>query len=379
MVLRNPRADRISYNCVFGFPSGTFPAITMIHRRCLLLIPALLTLSGCGSSNSGTADPGTPATPIPPPPASGSTAPAASGGGTFTVGLLTNGSLSDSGWNSLAGAGLKQMETELGAKTSHQSAGAAEAEESLRGFAREKTRLVFAHGSEYGDAAKRVAAEYPDTIFVVSSGEVQGDNVASLKFDLGEAAYLAGMAAAALSKSGKAGQIGGESFPPVKQAFELFEKGGKAINPKFSTSITYLGNWSDANAAKEKALGFIRAGADILFQNADAAGEGVFLAAEENRAKNVIVIGSNANQNDLKPEVIAASAVLDVAKTFMTVARDVQGGKFKGGIYLENLKSSNVYLAINEKFKSRIPADVQKKIQEAEAAIRSGALKLTSG
>ena len=43
--------------------------------------------------------------------------------------------------------------------------------------------------------------------------EVQAPNVASLKFDLGEASYLAGMAAAGLSKSGKAGQIGGQPFP----------------------------------------------------------------------------------------------------------------------------------------------------------------------
>ncbi|MBM3459707.1 MAG: BMP family ABC transporter substrate-binding protein, partial [Armatimonadetes bacterium] len=232
-------------------------------------------------------------------------------------------------------------------------------------------------GSEFGDAARRVAAEYGDTIFVVSSGEVEGANVASLKFDLGEAAYLAGMAAAALSKTGKAGQIGGQDFPPVKQAFELFTRGGRAINPNFTAPITYLGNWSDANAAKEQALGFIRAGADVLFQNADAAGEGVFLAAEENKAKGVLVIGSNANQNSLKPDVIAASAVLDVAKTFMSVARDVQGGKFKGGFYQENLASGNVYLALNSAFEARIPAEVRKKMQEAEAAIRSGSLKLT--
>ena len=28
-------------------------------------------------------------------------------------------------------------------------------------------------------------------------------------------------------------------------------KGGKAVNPNFSAKTTYLGNWSDANQAKE--------------------------------------------------------------------------------------------------------------------------------
>jgi basic membrane lipoprotein Med (substrate-binding protein (PBP1-ABC) superfamily) len=331
----------------------------MLNRRSLLALPLAALVAGCSG---------------------GSTTPAASNAsagpaGGMKVGLITNGSLTDSGWNSLAGKGLDQIKAELGAETAHQSAGSAQAEEALRGFARDGYTLVFAHGNEFGYAAKRVAEEYPKTTFVVSSGEVEATNVASLRFDLGEASYLAGMAAAALSKTGKAGQIGGESFAPVKQAFDLFEKGAKAVNPRFTTTTTYLGSWSDANKAKEQALGMIRAGADVIFQNADAAGEGVFQAAEEQKA---LVIGSNANQNDLKPEVIAASAVLDVPKTFMTVARDVQAGTFKGGVYREDLKSGNVYLALNPAFKDRIPADVLKKIEQAEQDIKSGKLQLVS-
>lgn len=331
----------------------------------------LFALAGCGGPEQSapppnTAAPSTAAQNSPPPAA---TKP-------LKVGLITNGSLTDSGWNALAGKGVEEIKTQLGAKTGHQSADKPAAEEALRGFATDGYNLIFAHGAEFGDAAKRVAADFPDSTFVVSSGEVQGPNVASLRFDLGEASFLAGMAAAGVSKSGKAGQIGGEDFPPVKQAFELFERGGKAVNPKFSAPITYLGNWSDANAAKEKALAMIRSGADVLFQNADAAGEGVFRAAEE--SKGVLVVGSNANQNDLKPELIVASAVLDVPKTFLSVARDVQGGTFKGRVYREDLASGNVDLVINPKLEDRIPTDVQKRIAQARLQIKMGKLKLVT-
>lgn len=349
----------------------------MLNRRSLLLLPLAAAVAGCQSSPSAPgATAAEPATNTP-----GGSLPSEAGAGAgpgdrLRVALVTNGSLTDSGWNSLAGKALEQMKTELGAETSHQSAGAAEAEEALRGFARDGYTLIFAHGNEFGDAAKRVAGEYTEATFIVSSGEVEGPNVASLRFDLGEAAYLAGMLAASLSKTKKAGQIGGESFPPVKQAFELFEKGGQAVDPKFTTTITYLGNWHDANAAKEKALSMIRAGADVVFQNADAAGEGVFQAAEESKEQGVLVIGSNANQNDLKPEVIAASAVIDVPKTFLAVARDVQSGSFQGKVYREDLTSGNVYLAINPAFESKIPADALAKIRQAEAEIKAGKLKL---
>ncbi len=334
-----------------------------MNRRTLLISPLFLLAAGCGNNASSTSG-------------TGDQPPEGSLTGTLKVALVTNGPLTDSGWNSLAADGLKRIEAELGAQTAHQSAGKAQAEEALRGFARDGFNLIFAHGSEFKDAAKTVAEENSEAFFVVSSGDVEGSNLASLRFDLGEASYLAGIAAAGLSKSGKAGQIGGESFPPVVQAFKLFEEGAKTVNPRFTTTTTYLGNWSDANQAKEQALAMIRNGSDILFQNCDAAGEGVFVAAEQSADRGVLVIGSNANQNDLKPKVIAASAVLDVAKTFLDTAKEVQAGGFKGQIYREDLSSGHVYLALNPQFESRLSAEVKDKIKQAEEDIKTGKLVL---
>ena len=145
---------------------------------------------------------------------------------------------------------------------------------------------------------------------------------------------------------------------------------------KFTATTTYLGNWSDANQAKDQALAMIRNGADILFQNCDAAGEGVFVAAEQNADKGVLVIGSNANQNELKPKVIAASAVLDVAKTFLDTAKEVQAGCFKVQIYSEDLSSGHVYLALNPAFQPRLSEEVRDKIEQAEEDIKTGKLVL---
>ncbi|HTE21361.1 MAG TPA: BMP family protein [Armatimonadota bacterium] len=335
----------------------------MLTRRSLLTAPLALALAGCGR---------------PPSPSGTSPTPGGSAAGPFKVGLITTGGLTDGGWNALAGQALERMKTELGADVSHQAAGAAVAEETLRSFGRDGYRLVFAHGTEFKDAARLAAEEHAETVFVVSSGDVKAANLASLRFDLGEASYLAGMAAAALSKTGKAGQIGGQPFPPVEQAFALFTRGGKAIREDFTAPITYVGNWEDANAAKEKALAMIRGGADVIFQNADAAGEGVFVAAEGAKERRVLVIGSNANQNALKPEIIAASAVLDVPKTFLSVARDVKAGTFTGDVFRQDLKSGNVYLAVNPAFESQIPPDVRRKMEQAEADIKAGRLKLVA-
>ena len=70
--------------------------------------------------------------------------------------------------------------------------------------------------------------------------------------------------------------------------------------------------------AKELALSQIAEGADFIFHNADAAGQGVFHAVEESRkaGKDIYAYGSNRNQNHIAPDAILASAVIDTKFLF---------------------------------------------------------------
>ena len=81
------------------------------------------------------------------------------------------------------------------------------------------------------------------------------------------------------------------------------------------------------SAGKEQALAQFSRGVDVIFQNADAAGLGVFQAARERRS--VFVIGSNSDQNGVAPEITLGSVVIDLPLAFLTVAREVKAGTFK--------------------------------------------------
>ena len=118
-------------------------------------------------------------------------------------------------------------------------------------------------------------------MFITTSGNTVRPNVAPLRFMLEEATYLEGMLAASMSKTGKAGVVGGMEIPSVKSTIIAFEAGAKAVSPDFQVVTAYVGNWDDVGAAKEAALALIQQGADFLFHNADAAGLGVFQAAQE--------------------------------------------------------------------------------------------------
>jgi len=134
----------------------------------------------------------------------------------FKVALLTPGPISDHSWNGGAYDGLLRIRDSLGASISHiQTKTPAEFEENFRQYGAQGYALVIGHGFEFQEAALRVAPSYPKTVYVTTSGNSTAANVAGLTFGFEDASYLAGMAAAAATKSNTLGTIGGTELPPV--------------------------------------------------------------------------------------------------------------------------------------------------------------------
>jgi len=290
--------------------------------------------------------------------------------GAFRVALLTPGPISDQAWNGGAYAGLMAIRDSLGAEVSHiQTRTPAEFEENFRQYGAQGYRLVVGHGFEFQDAALRVAPDYPNTVYVCTSGNATAPNLAGMNFAFEEASFQAGMIAARLSTSGVVGAIGGTELPPVRASFVAFERGAKLVNPDITVLVAYLGTWDDVAAGKEQALAQIARGADIIFQNADAAGLGIFTAARE---KNVLTFGANANQNEIAPEHIIGSVVIDLPRALLLVARDVESGAFTSTVYQLGLKAGVVQLVINPRFESRIPDDLRAKVDSVGTAIIEG-------
>ena len=150
-------------------------AIAGLPSATLLLL--LLAVGGCGGAEDSAAE--------------------------FAVGLLTPGAVTDGGWNQGAYEGLARIESELGARISHvETRTPAEFEEAFRGYAADGFDLVFGHGFEYQEAAARVGADYPSSIFITTSGHTIRENVAPMVFRLEQATYLCGLLGARLSRTG---------------------------------------------------------------------------------------------------------------------------------------------------------------------------------
>jgi basic membrane protein A len=293
------------------------------------------------------------------------------------IGLLTPGSINDGGWNAIAYEGLKRAEKELSAEISHQETRTpAEFEEGFRYFGSREFDLAFGHGFEFQDPAMAAGKLYPKTIFITTSGSSVAANVSPMVFELEQATYLLGMTAALESKSGKAAVIGGIKLPSIDSTFLAFKAGARAVRPDFEIQEIYTGNFDDLGAARLAALSVIDNGADFIFHQANEAGRGVFQACTE---RKVTCFGSNKNQNALAPDVILASAVLDVPSAFLSMARTVSEGKFKPGVQRFGMKEGIVSLAWNEPLRARLSAATIERLTQEEAKIRSGALQVPRG
>jgi basic membrane protein A len=142
------------------------------------------------------------------------------------------------------------------------------------------------------------------------------------------------------------------------------------MRPSTQVITTYIGNWDDMSAGKEQALALARRGADVIFQNADAAGLGVFQAAKE-RA-DLAVVGSNSNQNGIAPDATIGSVVIDIPHAFLLVAREVAAGTFRTRVIRLGTRDDVVRWEPNPARWDRLPAASRSKIDSVQASMRAG-------
>ena len=79
------------------------------------------------------------------------------------------------------------------------------------------------------------------------------------------------------------------------------------------------------------------------------------------------------------PDVIVASAVLDVPAAFVYMARLVQDKKFTPHVYWLGMKENIVSLVWNDKLKATMKPETVKEVERVEQDIRSGKFEVPRG
>ena len=228
--------------------------------------------------------------------------------GPVKIGILIPGSKSDKGWMESGYDGLMASEKKYGDKIKVQmieNINYADMEQALTQLAT-GNQLVIGVGGQTLAAVYKVAKRFPKTKFSIVGGNAGESlpNVAGYDVKQAEIAYVAGAAAAMLSKTGAVSYVGGMEIPSIVNAGKEFGKGAKSINPAIKYFETYTGDFDDVAKSKEATLAAIAQGADVHYHILNLGLRGMEQAAKE---KGTHIIGSYTNYCGTDPLYIAYS------------------------------------------------------------------------
>lgn len=133
---------------------------------------------------------------------------------------------------------------------------------------------------------------------------------------------------------------------------DAFEPGAKYINPDIEVATAYIGTLTDADRAKEVALGYTKQGYDVLCASANNAGLGVIQAADE---AGVYAIGYNADQYSQAPDAVVVSVLRNFEGMFENVFKEIAAGTFEAKIYSYGLKDNGTILSDWHGWDEKIP------------------------
>lgn len=291
--------------------------------------------------------------------------------------VLSTGGLGDKSFNDSAYRGLEKAKKELGIEFKYvEPASPAEDEEYLREYAEAGYDLVIATGFQMTESARVVAADYPDTKFLMIDDMIDLPNVKSIMFKEEEGSFLVGVIAGLMTKNNTIGFVGGLENPLIKKFEVGFEQGAKYANPKVKLLAVYTTGpnpFNDPVRGKENAISEINQGADVIYHAAGGTGAGVIAAAKE---KGVFAIGVDSNQDGVAPGTVLTSMLKNVDVGVYETIKELKDNKFKPGFTLYGAKEGGVGTTNFEFTRKIIGAKKLKKFEEIKAKLMAGKIKV---
>ena len=289
--------------------------------------------------------------------------------------IYDGGGKFDKSFNESAYTGAEKYKAEGGTYSDLEITGDAQREQAIRQFASKGFSPILVPGFSWATALTTVAAEFPETHFVIIDSVVDLPNVRSVVFKEQEGSYLVGILAAMASKTGKIGVIPAFNFELLERFACGYKEGAKSVNPAIEVFETYVGAgfeaFSDPGKAAEVTKSQLDQGVDVVFQVAGGAGAGVLQAAAD---AGKLGIGVDSNQNYLHPGNVLTSMLKRVDVATYNAFTDEKNGKWSAGTIVLGLAEEGVGAAFDDNNAKLITPEMKAAVEAATAKIKSGEL-----
>ncbi|MDR0488600.1 MAG: BMP family ABC transporter substrate-binding protein [Propionibacteriaceae bacterium] len=307
--------------------------------------------------------------------------------------ISDQGGFDDKSFNQSGHEGLLKAESELGVTTkASESQNATDFAPNLEAMQAQNCNLTITVGYLLKEATEAQALVTPDAHFaIIDDNQIVLPNVKPLVFKTSDASFLAGYLAAAYSTTGTVATFGGIAIPSVTIFMDGFVDGVARYNEDNGADVKVLGwdkdkqdgvftgNFEDQSKGQNTTKNFIDQGADVIMPVAGPVGNGAAAAAKE--AGNVAIIWVDADGYETAPQykdLFLTSVIKEIGASVFDTVKEAQAGNFSSDPYIGTLANGGVGIAPLHDFESKVPQEVQDKIEELKADIASGALKVTS-
>ena len=341
--------------------------MTDVQKRSLLKLAALTTVAaamlvGCGKKPEAEA----------PAPAPAAAAPKAE---PMKIAFIYVGPVSDGGWTFAHDNARKALEKEFGDKivTSFVESvpESADAEAAFREKASQGNKMIFGTTFGYMEPMLKVAPEFKDVKFEHATGYKTADNMRTYDSRTYEGAYMAGVIAGKMSKTGTLGVVASVPIPEVVRNINSFTLGAQSSNPKIKTKVVWVNAWFDPPKETEAATSLINGGADVLFQNTDSP---AVLKTAQDKGKRAF--GWDSDMTAYGPNAHLASAVINWTPYYIKATKDALEGTWTtGGVWWGVKEGAIDLVSVAED----VPAETKAKVDEVRAGLKAGTFSIWKG
>ena len=294
------------------------------------------------------------------------------------VAMLLPGSVNDQSWNAAGYAGLLKLRDRGFEIAYSENVQAADHVEAMKDYARRGFSPIIGHSGRFLSAAQRVAPEFEKTMFLVGSGSGGQGNVVSVDVANEQYAYVVGVLAGRMSKTGKVGAVAGlEGLPNMVASMGGFRLGVRSVRPDAEVKIIYLQSMEDPAAAKEAAFSLIAGGADVIAGKLNAGQAGLIQAGKE---KNVFTTGRSVGHTAIAPERVLTNIDEKWADIYASAVTDLRAGKLSGHYiaYGYNTPTGGAELrySADRALNPAVPAGVAAELETVKKKLASGEIKV---
>ena len=304
--------------------------------------------------------------------------------------VTDTGGIDDKSFNATAWKGVEDAVTGLGVEGKYlELQQQTDYEQNINAWIEEGCDLIITVGFLLGDATAAAAGANPDQLFTIVdyAYDPTFPNVVGQVFNTQEAAFLAGYAAAGVSKTKILGTFGGIPIPPVTVFMDGFALGAAYYNEVHGTSVVVLGwdpatqeglftgNFESLEDGRNLGELLMDEGADIIMPVAGPVGLGTAAAAEERGGVYIVGVDNDwAIVNSAYAPIVLTSVLKNMDITTYNVIAAVLDGTFAGGVTVGTLENGGVGLASFHDLDGMVSAELKAELEGVAAKLISGEL-----